>query len=479
VQLELLAARLRHRSSYEATDLGLALLRRFAGPTYVAWFAVTAPLHLALILSLEPGWACLAAWWLRPAFDLVVLFVLSRALFGAVPDLRAVFATLPALAPIALHRVTWKRLDPLRAYASPAEMLEGLRGAALGKRLAFLRSKAGGGELGLIFLASSIELAIWLGLSVFALMLVPESWLDLQPVIIESMQEPLYLPEATWLGYATFALQFVATSIIEPVFVAAGFGQYLNRRTQTEAWDLELGLRRLAARVGSLRAPLATLLVLGAVSAGRVTGQEPSPPAEPPDPKTTITAVLAEPEFRTTRARRSAAPRGGGSLGGLAGLGDLVAIGVVVAFAGAVLWFALQRRQAVPADTKQPRAGRPRTVAGFDLDGHQLPADVPTAAAALFAAGDARAGLGLLYRAALVQMVDGWHLAIRESATEGDCQRAAATIPAAPRSYFDALTAAWVQVAYGHTSPETGQCSALCRDWTTIVAPRRAKAESP
>ena len=134
MQLELLAARLRHRSSYEATDLGLALLRRFAGPTYVAWFAVTAPLHLALILSLEPGWACLAAWWLRPAFDLVVLFVLSRALFGAVPDLRAVFATLPALAPIALHRVTWKRLDPPRAYASPAEMLEGLRGAALGKR---------------------------------------------------------------------------------------------------------------------------------------------------------------------------------------------------------------------------------------------------------------------------------------------------------------------------------------------------------
>ena len=36
--------------------------------------------------------------------------------------------------------------------------------------------------------------------------------------------------------------------VLEPFYVAAGFGLYLNRRTLLEGWDIEVALRRIAAR---------------------------------------------------------------------------------------------------------------------------------------------------------------------------------------------------------------------------------------
>ena len=41
------------------------------------------------------------------------------------------------------------------------------------------------------------------------------------------------------------AIAYAATvAIVEPFFVAAGFGLYLNRRVELEAWDIEQELRR-------------------------------------------------------------------------------------------------------------------------------------------------------------------------------------------------------------------------------------------
>ena len=48
------------------------------------------------------------------------------------------------------------------------------------------------------------------------------------------------LPTFSKIGYA-YALGVLAWL----VYVGAGFGLYLNRRTQMEAWDVEIALRRL------------------------------------------------------------------------------------------------------------------------------------------------------------------------------------------------------------------------------------------
>ena len=49
-------------------------------------------------------------------------------------------------------------------------------------------------------------------------------------------------------------------SAIEPFYVGAGFGLYLDRRTQIEGWDIEIAFRRMRLR---LQALLPLLLVAG------------------------------------------------------------------------------------------------------------------------------------------------------------------------------------------------------------------------
>jgi hypothetical protein len=55
---------------------------------------------------------------------------------------------------------------------------------------------------------------------------------------------------------------WLASVLIGPFFVGAGFGLYLNRRTQMEAWDVEIALRRLRDRLLPAASTLALLLCL-------------------------------------------------------------------------------------------------------------------------------------------------------------------------------------------------------------------------
>src|SRR4029079_19757194 len=59
------------------------------------------------------------------------------------------------------------------------------------------------------------------------------------------------------LGY------MVAVLLLEPFYVAGGFGLYLNRRTLLEGWDIEVALRRRAERrTAAVRAALTAAVVL-------------------------------------------------------------------------------------------------------------------------------------------------------------------------------------------------------------------------
>ncbi len=49
-----------------------------------------------------------------------------------------------------------------------------------------------------------------------------------------------------WIKLFSMLFNLIALSIIEPLYVAAGFTLYLNRRTHLEAWDIELAFRSIA-----------------------------------------------------------------------------------------------------------------------------------------------------------------------------------------------------------------------------------------
>src|SRR3546814_6846996 len=67
-----------------------------------------------------------------------------------------------------------------------------------------------------------------------------------------------------WAQFALHAVVWVATSAIEPFYVGAGLGLYLNRRTRIEAWDVEIALRRMRTRLATTATAL--LLAVGMVS---------------------------------------------------------------------------------------------------------------------------------------------------------------------------------------------------------------------
>ena len=83
------------------------------------WLLVTGPVFVLLNLA---AWtvghiwlAWLLMWWLRPAFDRIPMYVLSRAVFGSVPGIAE---TLRAQLrwgwrPMRGH-LTWRRLSPLQ-----------------------------------------------------------------------------------------------------------------------------------------------------------------------------------------------------------------------------------------------------------------------------------------------------------------------------------------------------------------------------
>jgi hypothetical protein len=57
--------------------------------------------------------------------------------------------------------------------------------------------------------------------------------------------DSLWRSEMQFLIAATYA---AAVAFLEPYFVAAGFGLYLNRRVELEAWDLEQEFRHAQPR---------------------------------------------------------------------------------------------------------------------------------------------------------------------------------------------------------------------------------------
>ena len=58
--------------------------------------------------------------------------------------------------------------------------------------------------------------------------------------------ELLFNPRANEVLVTTLAYA-AAISFLEPFYVAAGFGIYLNRRVELEAWDIEQEFRRAFA----------------------------------------------------------------------------------------------------------------------------------------------------------------------------------------------------------------------------------------
>lgn len=485
MKVEDLSVAVRPRRAFEAVDLGFALLRGHARAVLVPWLLLALPLGALLVLAFwkAPFWGLFAWRWLKPLLDRVPLHVLARATFSQVPGPRETLADLwrgPKTGLLA--SLSWRRLAPARAMAAPVHQLEGLRGRAFRARWAVLARSGGGAAAALMLICLLFELVVLSALVALLAILLP-SHLHFMDWIFEN-ESSLGGPRCL------LALHVLATSVVEPFFVAGGFALYLNRRTALEGWDIELAFRRLARR---LAPALALLLLLGAAPLPAEEKPAPRPPAvekRPDDPltptpgtrpegdaKRAAIEVMKRKEFGELKEvrvpewlRKDRQPKDRRPLD-LGWIGELLAPffkGAAVAALFAVLaWLLWRFRDQLGAFLRPRRRGAPLdTLFGLDIRPESLPDDVGAAAWKLWLAGEARAALALLYRGSLASLVHAHDVSLHAGSTEGDALRLAGrALPPEASAYFGDLTQAWLHLAYRHETPSPEAARGLCDRW--------------
>jgi hypothetical protein len=489
VNLEHITLKLRPRSGWEALDLGLRLAVSHARSVWGVWFAVTLPVTLVVWAACwtRPWAALLLLWWLKPLADRFVLHVLAQVVFGESPRLAG---TLGAWRQVLRHGtwsiLLWRRWDAARSFHQPVAQLEQQSGKAAMQRRSVLGRNAWGQAVWLSITCRMFSVVLFLSGDAMLWIMLPEGI------------EPDNGSGGIWNGLANWSwddnlMSYLALSLIEPFYVAAGFALYLNRRVQLEGWDVELALRMMDARVrrikgvrgalGAALLALACMLMPLAHDDGLAFAQEQQVQTRQlqtaADPAKVIKEVLAQADFGSTKENSSwrmipeaQQEKSSWNLGWLTRWFDLVAQGgqvlgwVALAIALiAVLRFVLVAwgRHVAPV-----AAGwrAPEVLFGLAIAPKSLPQDVAGTARTLAHAGDVRGALSLLYRGVLSQLVHRYQVRLSDGDTEGDTQQRAATVLRGEASaVFAKLVQAWQLTAYAARPIAADDAVQLCSDW--------------
>ncbi|KAF1710926.1 DUF4129 domain-containing protein [Pseudoxanthomonas sacheonensis] len=491
MRLEQMTVHLRSRSAWEAVELGTALVRRHAAAIWKPWLLVTVPLFVALnaaAWAIDSIWlAGLLMWWLKPVFDRIPLFVVSRATFGATPSVReALLAQLRWGWQPMLHYLTWRRFSPARTLYLPIDLLEGVTGARLRERRRVLGGAVYGNAALLTLVCLNFELSLVLGgVGAIFLFVDVDNWLEALRLIWNVLvEEPKW-----WAQIIANGLVWIATSVIEPFFVGAGFGLYLNRRTQIEAWDVEIAFRKLRARLTAAAAPFALVLALLGAGLAPARAQEAQAPATPAKQEApTLPAVFGDARVderafskavdqayrdpllnsrskQVTWEKRDKPkpkpPSPQRDMSWLSGFGQVFAFiaewGLWILVGGLVAILLLTLRHWLPWMRGSLRRHKPLPV-DVETEALQLPEilpdNVPAEARRLWVQGKPRHALALLYRASVETMARRAEVALPPGATESECLRASRRMPdGEDRSLFARMVRVWQYAAYAQQLP--------------------------
>lgn len=496
---------IRPRTTWEAMDLGVLMSQQHRRLLMTSWAIVTLPLFalLSLLLWDSPSLAVFIFWWLKPAYERLPLYILSKALFGETPTLRQALREWPRLLkPQLLASLTWRRLSLSRSFVLPVTQLEGLDGEARQQRLQVLLQRNGGAAQWLTIIGVHLETALWIGLMLLFYMLLPQQietdW-DWQSLLLAADQDWRWLEHLTNVFYALILVAW------GPVYVACGFSLYLNRRTQLEAWDIELVFRRLRQRLnnGVLGVLLAACLLLpnlqpvwasDAPDAPRLLNQ----PLTSQASRDSIESLLEQPPFKNkesvTRyrfgddpaspakdAQAGEAPQwlkallgwlDGRHLDTLAGVIEVLLWGALIAALGWLVWryreflrAFVSRRPNLPARSKPPASPQ---VFGLDLSRETLPDDIASSAEQLWLS-EPRAALGLLYRGLLSHLLHDFDLTLKAADTESQILNRIEQLQRPDLlAYSRNLTGHWQNMAYGHRLPAAHLQAELCNGWRKL-----------
>ena len=468
-----IAVTLRRRSPWEAIDLGLSMLQRWWRAAFVPHLIVGGAVAAAALLLawyLERPWvAIVLVWWMKPLYDRVVLHVLSRAVFGEVQRPREVLAAWREWLNTGTFAALVLRLWPdlARSFNLPVRQLEGQGGRAGRERRGVLGRRARSYAVWLTVVCMHFEWVLYMMLGGLAELALPaKAVMQGGENLFERMAAGDFWTYGGAVGYA------VAVLLLEPFYVAGGFGLYINRRTLLEGWDIEVALRRLAGRhATALVFVMSLLLCLGFQP---VEAQEKNPKKE-------IAEVLKAKEFgyerdamrwqsrnpEKPREKSDSDPRAFWGIGyALAKAAEVLLWGLAAAAAAYALWFLARMlpRGRLPA----PEPYRPPpALFGMELAPETLPPDVAAAAAALAREGKLREALSLLYRGALSNLVHQRGVQLLPSHTEAEVLSLSGQ---EVHSYLEKLIAVWRLCAYAKRDPAPVDIEQLAQGYKASFA---------
>jgi hypothetical protein len=226
---------MRRRGVWEAADSGVLLWRKnflyiipfFAVPVWVAAFALRfVPENMKYL-------AWIGLWWLKPLFDRLVLHPVSARFFenpskAKTPLLRGfpgnVFRGL-------LGDLLWRRFSFTRSSRMPIRVLERLKFKKFSRRKKSLA--AGGLNFGsfVTFLCFFLEWFLLAGECLFIYLMFNM----FSPEIFSSLGE--FLVQEERFIFIAYCVNYM---LVESLYVAMGFGVYINSRVETEGWDLQI-----------------------------------------------------------------------------------------------------------------------------------------------------------------------------------------------------------------------------------------------
>ncbi len=512
MNLEAMTLEVRPRNPWESMDLAVRLAVSHWRLLLASWMICVFPLFLIIniiLLNEHPYWAFFLVWFLKPLYDRVPLFVLSRVIFSEKTSVKDVLNAIPSFFKTGLFAsLTLYRLDPGRAFSLPVRQLEHLQGKARRNRMNALRRGYNNREIWLFILCAHLETLVSWGLIGMILMMLPVDMAIQGVEAIFTDDEPEFLSNAV-----SMLMYFSVMMIVETLYISGGFVLYLNRRIILEGWDIELVFRKLAQRKHAhklqtiITVLFCTTFFLFASSMpqkAQAAAQNASSayekilppvavPAVSPELSTeTIKQVMAHPAFNRFKQvetleytgeidenkkdldeTRSWLSKTFETIGKTLAFVFEVALwllALTIVFLLVKYWDRLQLGLGSLFKAKKKTTEMPDMLFGLDLREESLPEDVTEQALAFYKQRDYRAALALLYRATLAHLVKNYEFNLPKGATEGDClewvTEKLSLSSEAEIIYFIDLTRAWQLTAYAHQMIPEAQMEELCLQWS-------------
>ncbi len=469
MKLEDVTMEIRPRTDWEAVDSGLALARRDFWRCWCLWWLCMLPV-LALIYPLReiPFLCIILLLWAKWVGCRMVLYQLSRRLFGENPSWSALWREIPrAWGRRFFYRMLWARCSPWKPLSAAVEELEGLRGEKFRLRMSLITRKGEGTSL-LLTLISALGV-VWLAFGIFmtGLMFLPEAASERW----EESFDPDRLFDSHGYVWLLISCIMMACSLMDVFITGAGFGLYVNSRTWIEGWDIELAFKRMANRLKNHFIILLGLLLLfdAPMALAKEAGKSLSASEMIEEVKSHEDFTIHKEKYVDYQSSSSS----GYSLTPPAALLEVfqalghVILGVfLLVLFGGIAWLLYRARWMRSRDSiKTVAVDKARVVMGMKVTASSLPEDLLAKAQEFWSAGNSLPAMSLLYRGALAWWIDQAGVAIQESDTEGDCLSRVIEIHHPHASYFQTLTQAWVLGAYAKTFPSQETWADLCHRW--------------